>query len=327
MSTGMSYSYPKMDPKVKARWVRALRSGKYRQGRHTLREDTSTGPRYCCLGVLLEVTDQPIRRGHAEFPSPPQLKRVRLHDKAAEQLAAWNDGDVEFATTGKKTFKGLATWIEKHLAVVLAVGLTLTAAPLCAATIDLTDKVVYNVGAPALTIEGVTFTAEPSGYLQFTGYGLGVCSAAGWSCNESEYPEALRVDFPTPVDVTSLSFGYLQNVTPSGDRPGYLPTQELAVVVPSAGAPLFFAGADFSGRLTVPVNMTNILGFRFFGLGRTVGVWGTELHGSSLAGFTYTPRTAPPDNTPQPVPEPGVLALMGIGLLGLCHRLRHRRVS
>jgi len=191
-----------------------------------------------------------------------------------------------------------------------------------AATIDLTDKVAYNVGASALTIEGATFTAEPSGYLQFTGYGLGVCSPAGWSCNESEFPEALRVDFAAPVDVTSLSFGYFQNVTPSGDLPGYLPRQELAVVVPSAGAPLFFAGADFSGLLTVPVNMTNILGFRFFGLGRTVGVWGTELHGASLAGFTYAPYMAPPD--PHPVPEPGILALLGVGLLGFCKRLRRR---
>lgn len=40
-----------MHPDIKARWVDALRSGRYEQGRNRLR----TGDRYCCLGVLCDL--------------------------------------------------------------------------------------------------------------------------------------------------------------------------------------------------------------------------------------------------------------------------------
>ena len=40
-----------MDKKIKAKWIKALRSGKYKQGKQYLK---SRG-RYCCLGVLCEV--------------------------------------------------------------------------------------------------------------------------------------------------------------------------------------------------------------------------------------------------------------------------------
>lgn len=44
---------PKLKPAIKARWVAALRSGKYIQGRGALH---STAPdRFCCLGVLCEL--------------------------------------------------------------------------------------------------------------------------------------------------------------------------------------------------------------------------------------------------------------------------------
>lgn len=40
-----------MNKEIKAKWVEALRSGKYKQGKSRLR--TRTG--YCCLGVLCSV--------------------------------------------------------------------------------------------------------------------------------------------------------------------------------------------------------------------------------------------------------------------------------
>lgn len=43
-----------MDEDMKARWVAALRSGEYKQGRHALKVNYST-PKYCCLGVLCEI--------------------------------------------------------------------------------------------------------------------------------------------------------------------------------------------------------------------------------------------------------------------------------
>lgn len=176
-----------------------------------------------------------------------------------------------------------------------------------AATIDLTDKVAYNQGLPSLTLDGATFTANPSGYLQFTGYGVGVCSAVGWSCNEAEFPERLTVSFEVPVTVTGLNFGYLQNQTPLGDKPGYLSTPEILVVEPEGHFPSFYAGTDFSGLRSVAVDFQNIRRFDVFGLGRVPGIWGEGLHAAALAGITFTPYTLPPPVPPvDPPPVPPV---------------------
>jgi hypothetical protein len=45
----------KLDPEVKAKWVAALRSGDYRQGRGALAARLPDGVEYCCLGVLMEI--------------------------------------------------------------------------------------------------------------------------------------------------------------------------------------------------------------------------------------------------------------------------------
>lgn len=42
----------KMNPEIKSDWVKALRSGKYKQGRGLLRNDNDG---YCCLGVLCDL--------------------------------------------------------------------------------------------------------------------------------------------------------------------------------------------------------------------------------------------------------------------------------
>lgn len=43
-----------MDADVKAKWVEALRSGKYLQTQGVLRDASD---RHCCLGVLCDITD------------------------------------------------------------------------------------------------------------------------------------------------------------------------------------------------------------------------------------------------------------------------------
>jgi hypothetical protein len=40
-----------LDKEIKKAWVEALRSGKYEQGKHSLKKDNC----YCCLGVLCEI--------------------------------------------------------------------------------------------------------------------------------------------------------------------------------------------------------------------------------------------------------------------------------
>ena len=67
--------YPKMKPEAKARWLEALRSGKYKQGQGWLMskrrksevmglwadtealENTVLTPVFCCLGVLCDLHD------------------------------------------------------------------------------------------------------------------------------------------------------------------------------------------------------------------------------------------------------------------------------
>jgi hypothetical protein len=44
----------KMDQNVKELWLKALRSGEYKQGRRQLRD---TSDNFCCLGVLCDVID------------------------------------------------------------------------------------------------------------------------------------------------------------------------------------------------------------------------------------------------------------------------------
>jgi hypothetical protein len=41
-----------VNKKIKDKWVKALRSGKYKQGKGYLRADEGDGECYCCLGVL-----------------------------------------------------------------------------------------------------------------------------------------------------------------------------------------------------------------------------------------------------------------------------------
>lgn len=51
---------PRMNPEWKAKWVAALRSGEYKQGKRYLRK----GDEFCCLGVL---TDLAAKEGHCAW--------------------------------------------------------------------------------------------------------------------------------------------------------------------------------------------------------------------------------------------------------------------
>lgn len=48
-----------MDEEIKNKWIDALRSGKYKQGKTALLRETEEGCVHCCLGVLCEITHTP----------------------------------------------------------------------------------------------------------------------------------------------------------------------------------------------------------------------------------------------------------------------------
>jgi hypothetical protein len=117
-----------MDKRIKNRWIKALTSGKYKQGQTELRNVNET---YCCLGVLLCVLDNKgwtLRKSdpYSFFPSDrgPKwhhkrqmkdnvllslnlLKELKISEDDQQQLANMNDNRV--------SFKKIAKWIGKNL--------------------------------------------------------------------------------------------------------------------------------------------------------------------------------------------------------------------
>ena len=75
-----------MDKKLKAKWVKALRSGKYEQGRYMLRHNNE----YCCLGVLCRVAG--VRIVAADGILPSQFReRAKISIKREGALIGMND--------------------------------------------------------------------------------------------------------------------------------------------------------------------------------------------------------------------------------------------
>ena len=73
-----------MNKKIKAKWLKALRSGKFKQGKDQLR----LGNRFCCLGVLCE-----IQRGDydGDKGTPPVKLRAGLSQGQMNILIDAND--------------------------------------------------------------------------------------------------------------------------------------------------------------------------------------------------------------------------------------------
>lgn len=114
-----------MNKKIKARWVKALRSGKYEQGRSSLKIIEADGSKsYCCLGVLCELYCKSNKVEFTEinvgsnYPNSKVCEWAGLagpHDEgkvSQNDLAKMNDEEYGW---GHKTFKGIATIIEKNL--------------------------------------------------------------------------------------------------------------------------------------------------------------------------------------------------------------------
>lgn len=114
-----------MDAKVKKAWVKALRSGKYKQGKNFLAQrKPHEKTRYCCLGVLCDITPDAKRVGISkggvisfkmpgdEYPEEAYLprtldNRVGLEFDDVEYLVQMNDAG--------KSFEEIADYIEKNL--------------------------------------------------------------------------------------------------------------------------------------------------------------------------------------------------------------------
>jgi hypothetical protein len=65
-----------MNKRVKKLWIKALTSGKYKQGKHRLK----TGEEMCCLGVLCDVYRKEKKLGSDKFWGKKQLDWVAAPD-------------------------------------------------------------------------------------------------------------------------------------------------------------------------------------------------------------------------------------------------------
>jgi hypothetical protein len=115
---------PRRRDRVKL-WIKALRSGKYKQGRSALKE----GNKWCCLGVMIDVLEpKGWRNGMHRLSSDetmPTTNACRLFglqlglndsdESAAGFLADKNDGDTNYRTgrfTGRWSFDRIADALE-----------------------------------------------------------------------------------------------------------------------------------------------------------------------------------------------------------------------
>lgn len=128
MSDGDTYTGPtvykqpvRMDPTDKARWIRALRSGAFKQTKGLLFDRDTYG--FCCLGVLRTLTD-------CERDADSELLSASACGIASDvqgHLAGANDGEplnvianngyepVSHYDGPESTFDEIAEWVEKWL--------------------------------------------------------------------------------------------------------------------------------------------------------------------------------------------------------------------
>lgn len=140
MATKTVREVPKMDPKVKKKWLAALLSGDFKKTEGKLvRKKGTVAPHdmtvpempytgYCCLGVLCQVVDPKLRITGKSMPTREFMKSVGLDKDFADLLAGVNDAGrgeqfikstkTQVTVHGKnppKGFRRVARLIEKYL--------------------------------------------------------------------------------------------------------------------------------------------------------------------------------------------------------------------
>lgn len=94
----------KMNPDIKIKWIEALRSGKFKQGKGRFYQKNSDT--YCCLGVLCVIQNAPFENYCGRnYPSEQWVAGLSYHIDFSD-LSRMNDSG--------KTFSEIANYIEKE---------------------------------------------------------------------------------------------------------------------------------------------------------------------------------------------------------------------
>jgi hypothetical protein len=103
-----------MDAALKAKWVEALRSGKYEQAKGCLRDDDG----FCCLGVLADVIAPEWTHEHFNPLSDEDnglLEEAELLTKHGVNFAIREQKRLAELNDHGSTFAEIADYIEKNL--------------------------------------------------------------------------------------------------------------------------------------------------------------------------------------------------------------------
>lgn len=120
-------TYRKLNPVLKAQWLKALRSGKYAQAQGALYKGGTHGG-YCCLGVLCDVKgrlDKSNLKGinlRIDIKSKEKMPKINgntLISSSSHWIPTWVDRKAQsvLAVMNDKgdDFKTIAKWIAKNL--------------------------------------------------------------------------------------------------------------------------------------------------------------------------------------------------------------------
>lgn len=116
------------------KWIAALRSGEYKQGRDALVQKTGKGLRYCCLGVLCDISKDEFNLkpdgnvfvdrfgGRFSISLPLDLSNYLSLREESEYNMAFedvlvnlNDGSNRPVFEKKRKFSTIANYIEKNI--------------------------------------------------------------------------------------------------------------------------------------------------------------------------------------------------------------------
>lgn len=98
-----------MKPEIKAKWVKALRSGRYKQGTGMLYSESNKA--FCCLGVLAKSCGILGQRG-------AEAKSNIIYDNLADPLELTPSTQIlllHMNDVQGKSFNEIADWIEENL--------------------------------------------------------------------------------------------------------------------------------------------------------------------------------------------------------------------
>lgn len=111
---------PVHDKELKSKWVAALRSGEFVQGKYCLKTEES--PRHCCLGVLCEVMKvtwekEPVSVGALRVAGPTTARIGWLPFEVRNSVGLTADEEMSLANMNDfgHPFQDIADRIEEKL--------------------------------------------------------------------------------------------------------------------------------------------------------------------------------------------------------------------